>query len=269
MPQERLYRTEAIVLRQTDYGEADRILVMLTPTGRLSAIAKGVRRATSRKAGHLELFSRSSLLVAKGRNLDVITQAEIAETFEGLRSDLLRFTYACYAAELVERLAQEDDESGTFAVLLELLRWLEQERDPVLGVRYFELRLLECAGYAPQLFSCLSCRQPIREQVNLFSFEQGGLLCARCGPADHAARTVSINAQKVLRYLQTHDIDQARPLRLAPATHAEVEHLLLGYIEHVLEREVKSATFLRRLRLDLQRLDATLSAARIDASVAP
>lgn len=258
MPEERLYRTEAIVLRQSDYGEADRILALLTPRGKLSAIAKGVRRATSRKAGHLELFARTNLLVAKGRTLDVITQAEASEAFESLKTDLLRFTYACYAAELVERLAQEEEDDGgaLFELLLGLLRWLERERDPALGVRHFELRLLDGAGYAPQLFTCLGCGRPIREQVNHFSAEQGGLLCADCGPLAGGARAVSVNAQKVLRYLQKHDAAEVRTLRLTPATHAEVESELLDYIEHVLEREVKSATFLRRLRLDLQRLSA-------------
>ncbi len=258
MPQERLYRTEAIVLRQTDFGEADRILSLLTPRGKFSAIAKGVRRPTSRKAGHLELFARTNLLVARGRNLDIITQAEASEAFESLKTDLLRFTYACYAAELIERLAQEEEDDGgaLFELLLGLLRWLERERDPAVGLRHFELRLLDGAGYAPQLFTCVSCAKAITEQVNYFSAEQGGLLCTECGASAAGVRAVSVNAQKVLRYLQKREVVEVRALWLAPATHAEVESVLLDYIEHVLEREVKSATFLRRLRLDLQRLAA-------------
>ncbi|NLG27261.1 MAG: DNA repair protein RecO [Chloroflexi bacterium] len=256
MPQERLYRTEAIVLRQMDYGEADRILTLLTPGGKRSAIAKGVRRATSRKAGHLGLFTRSNLLVATGRNLDVITQAEAAESFEALHGDLMRFTYACYAAELVERFAQEDDddEGALFGLLLSLLRWLVIESDLALGVRHFELRLLRAAGYAPELFACLGCGKQIAAETNYFALEQGGLYCAACGPAQGSTRPVSVNAQKVLRYLSTHGLDDLRTLRLLPATHAEVETLLFDYVEQVVEREVKSATFLQRLRQDLRRL---------------
>ena len=75
MRRERLYRTEGIVLREMDYGEADRILTLLTPGGKLSAIARGIRRPTSRKVGHLGLFYRAQMMLARGRELDTITQA--------------------------------------------------------------------------------------------------------------------------------------------------------------------------------------------------
>src|SRR5579864_2914277 len=91
MRESRVYRTEAIVLKGYDYGEADRILTLLTPhLGKLSAIAKGVRRTKSRMSGHVDLFTRSSLLIARGRQLDIITQADTLENFRPVRSDLWR-----------------------------------------------------------------------------------------------------------------------------------------------------------------------------------
>ena len=89
----RVYRTEAIVLRRTDFGEADRLLTVYTPDrGKLRLIAKGARKPTSRKSGHVELFSRGQFLVAVGRELDIITQAETLEPFRPLRENLLRTT---------------------------------------------------------------------------------------------------------------------------------------------------------------------------------
>ena len=253
MRQERLYRTEGIVLRQRDYAEADRILTLLTPEGKLSALVRGVRRATSRKVGHLGLFYRVQLMLARGRNLDIITQAESLEEFEGIRGDLLRFTYACYAAELMDRFAQEEEDSASlFHLMVQGLRLLATERDPRLWMRYFELRLLGYSGYQPELFVCVGCRERICPTVNFFSAEQGGFFCDRCGGGHPQARAVSVNAQKVLRYLQTHDAADVRRLRLMEATQVEVESLLQSYLEHILERELKSVAFLRHLRRELQ-----------------
>jgi DNA repair protein RecO (recombination protein O) len=302
MPQERLYRTEGIVLREMDYGEADRILTILTPERKLSVIAKGIRRATSRKAGHLGLFAHANLLIARGRNLDIVTQAESIEEFEGLRQDLLRFTYACYAAELVDRLAQEEEGSAElYRLMLDGLRWFSAVDDLRLWMRFFELRLLRYAGYEPELFICTQCQQPIEARPNAFSAAEGGMVCAHCGhmagaptsgarvsspagreeagqrpaPQDEGegaegarvsspalgatkATPASLNAQKVLRFLQTRSPDEIARLRITEETHAEVEKLLQDYLEYVLERELRSAAFLRRVRHELHAVEAAL-----------
>src|SRR5258706_6458598 len=93
----RVYTTEAIVLRRTDFGEADRILTLFTPSyGKVRAIAKGARRTTSRLAGHLEPFTRTQLLLATGRELDIVAQAEARERLDMLRADLWPPTGAWY-----------------------------------------------------------------------------------------------------------------------------------------------------------------------------
>src|SRR5438046_2057787 len=103
---DRLYRTEAVILRRVNVGEADKILTVYTPMrGKLRMVAKGVRRTTSRLGGHVELFTQARLLVAKGRNLDIVTQSEPVSIFRKLREDLNLFAYASYAAELLDRLA--------------------------------------------------------------------------------------------------------------------------------------------------------------------
>lgn len=87
----RVYSTEAIVLRRDDYGEADRLLTLLTPrSGKMRVMAKGARKTSSRKAGHVELFTRVTLMLARGRLFDIVTQAEAIETHRALREDLQR-----------------------------------------------------------------------------------------------------------------------------------------------------------------------------------
>ncbi|OGO05586.1 MAG: DNA repair protein RecO [Chloroflexi bacterium RBG_13_56_8] len=253
MQRERVYQTEALVIRSMDYAEADRILTLLTPGGKRRVIAKGIRRPTSRKAGHLGLFHRARVMLAKGRNLDIVTQAESLEEFEGLATDLLRFTYACYVGELLDRFAQEEEEiPSLYKLAVSTLRRLSTEEDLPIWVRYFELQLLRTAGYQPELFVCVECHEEIRPQSNYFDPEFGGLLCDRCGPVQPQAVAVSLNAQKVMRYLYRHSASEVGTLHVGSATHAEVESLLHAYLEHILERKVQSVDFLRRLRQELR-----------------
>jgi DNA repair protein RecO (recombination protein O) len=252
---ERLYRTEAVILRRQDIGEADRLLTLYTPQqGKLRAIAKGARKPTSRKAGHLELFLHSTLLVAKGQTLDIITQAETINAFRALREDLERTTYAHYVAELLDRFASEGQENQlAFQLLTATLQRLCDASDLRLAMRFYELRLLALEGYQPQLFRCLGCGDVIQPVVNYFHPEQGGILCPRCGEGlltGHGSlvRPVAVNTLKVLRYLQTHNYEQCSRIRLKPNTHRDMEALMRHYITYILEHNLKSVAFLNRVR---------------------
>src|SRR5215471_3777336 len=125
----RVYTTEAITLRRTDFGEADRILTLFTPAyGKVRAIAKGVRRTTSRLAGHLEPFTRTQLLLASGRDLDIVTQAEARERLEALRDEVWHATAAWYLAELVDRFLEDvDPHPHLYGLFLTMLRQLDED----------------------------------------------------------------------------------------------------------------------------------------------
>lgn len=255
MERERLYRTEAIVLRRTDFGEADRLLTLYTPyLGKIRAIAKGVRKPTSRKSGHVELLTHSRLLVARGRGLDIVTQAETIHSFRPLREDLLRTTYGYYAAELLDRFVGEGVENRPlFDLLVATLSRLGETDDLDLTARFYELRLLAFVGYRPQLFRCVECRGKVERGAKIyFSPSDGGTLCQRCynrGSAERrGAKAISLGALKVLRFLQTRDYDSCRRLQISRRLHEEMESVMGRYISHLLERNLKSLEFLRRLR---------------------
>ena len=109
---QRLYRTHAVVLRRRDYGDADRILTIFTPSlGKLEVIAKGIRKTTSRKAGHLELFTHTSLLLAQARTWDIISEAVTVESYRKIRNDLEKISRASYVCELVDCFTRADDEN--------------------------------------------------------------------------------------------------------------------------------------------------------------
>jgi DNA repair protein RecO (recombination protein O) len=246
----RVYRTEAIVLRHRRIGEADTILTLYTPEhGKFDAIAKGVRRPTSRKSGHLEELSRSSLLLARGHSLDVITQCQLIESFTSLRSDLPRLSRALYVAELVDRFSADRQENeAVYSLLSATLGQLAEAQEPDQTVRYFELQLLALTGFQPQLRSCASCRGPVDAVINSFSPAAGGVICTNCRAFETSLRPLTVNALKVLRLLQDGSGGEARRLRLTPVLAMEIEEHLNRYIQHILEREVRSRAFMRSVR---------------------
>jgi DNA repair protein RecO (recombination protein O) len=250
MTRERTFRTEAIVLRRTDFGEADRLLTLFSREyGKLTAVAKGARKPQTRKTGHVELFMRTQFLLAKGRDLAIITQAELVEAYPDLRTDLVRTTYASYLVELLDRFtADEDPHLGKYNLLADALGWLATSDNWLLAARVYELRLLAMAGFQPQLFHCVGCQEPVTEQDQFFSAELGGLLCPGCQPADRKARPVSAAAVKLLRYLQTRNWQTVQALQLRRALHTELESIMHFYLTYILERHLKSVEFLHRLR---------------------
>lgn len=250
MGRERTYRSEAIILRRTDFGEADRLLTLYSRQhGKIRAIAKGARKPQTRKAGHVELFMRTNFLIARGKNIDIITQAELVEAYPALRNDLIRTTYASYAVELLDNLtAEADHEPRKYDLLSKALGWFAEAPDLRLAARYYELRILSIAGYQPQLFHCVSCNEEIEEQDQFFSADLGGLLCPECRQYDRKAKPISATAVKVLRYLQTRSWETVSVLQLRSQLHRELEEIMFHYLSFVLERSLKSVEFLYRLR---------------------
>lgn len=249
MPRERTFRSEGIVLSRTNFGEADRLLTLFTPArGKIKAIAKGARKPQSRKTGHVELFMRSRFLIASGRNLGIVTQAEMIAAYPELRDDLVRATYASYVVELLDRFTVEDDPHRNMYELLVTTLEALTAGDVRLVSRYYELRLLSLAGFQPRLYNCVDCGKPIEEEDQFFSAELGGLLCPDCQQNDMGAMPVSAAAVKVLRYLQTRPWATVEHLSLRPALLRELERVMTFYLTHTLERDLKSAEFLQRLR---------------------
>ena len=242
---DRVYRTEAIILRRSDFGEADRLLLLATPGGKRRVVAKGVRKTTSRLAGHIELFTHSSLLLAIGRNLDIVTQSQVLDGYPQLRNELPRLSCAYYAAELYDKFTEEEEENRPlFQLLVDILGLIDATSSPDLALRAYELRLLQINGYRPHLHHCAVCQETLTEDADRFSPSMGGVLCQRDRSADRSALTMSGAAFRLLRYLQSQPLQAIDTLRLSSSVRNEVQGLLRAYIRHLLERDLKSAAFL-------------------------
>jgi DNA repair protein RecO (recombination protein O) len=243
-------RVEAIVLRHTDWGEADRLLWLFTrEIGKVQVVAKGVRKPRSRKAGHLEPFTRVELLLARGRDLPIITQAEAKDAFLQLREDLVRVGYASYVIELLDRFTYEEGENlNLYRLLSETLSRLNNEAQPAFAIRYYEIRLLDLVGFRPQLFQCVNCGEVIKAEDQYFSFEKGGVFCPKCGPKEPRVRPVSLPALKILRHFQRSRYSEAQRLRLSAAVDNELENLMGHYLTYLLERSLNTPMFLKHVR---------------------
>jgi DNA repair protein RecO (recombination protein O) len=246
----RLYRCEAIVLARMDFGEADRILTLYSRQhGKLRVIAKGARRPLSRLGPHLEYFSRSRLMLAKGRDLDVVTGAETDDAHLAIRDDLDAFGHASHMVEMLARLTEDRQENeAVFELLASSLRLLAEGVDAFHVTRHYELALLTLLGYRPELYGCVECRTALGQAPHPFAVGMGGFLCEGCRGHVTGARAASVDAQKYLRALDRGGLGATIRLRLDAPLRDEVEGLLGGYVRHIAERDLGSLRVLRELR---------------------
>ena len=247
MVRPRTYKTRGVVLKQTPLGEADRILTIYTPDlGKLRAVARGVRRTTSRLGGHLEPLSHASISLSRGRSLDAISEAETIRSFRAVREDLQRLSEGVYLAELTDSFSAEQQPGlEVYYLLLDALGSLDGSDGARQTVRHFEVQILSRSGFGPELHQCVECRTTLEPGDYFHSSAKGGVLCDSCKAlSEDALLPLSLNANKVLRFLATASVDRAAALQVPPGVAAEADRLIRSYIRYVLERELKSVEFM-------------------------
>jgi DNA repair protein RecO (recombination protein O) len=263
----RLYRDEAVVLRTQKLGEADRIITLLARrTGRVRAVAKGVRRTKSRFGARLEPFTHVDLQLYAGRSLDIITQAETLRPYgERLTGDYPRYTAGVAMLETAERFTPEEKEPALrqFLLLVGGLRTLgAREHDPRLVLDAYLLRSLAVAGYAPSLEECAVCGTVLREPVLrepvlrgpelrgpelrgpetagehslAFAVAAGGLTCRPCRPPGAASpATQTVDLMSALLRGDWSGADASEPRH-----RVECSGLVAAYLQWHLEHSIRS-----------------------------
>ena len=245
----RVYQTEGIIIKKHKFSEADRLLTIFTADyGKVRAIAKGAMRPKSKLGGNVELLTHSLLMLARGRNLDIITQAQTIDNFLSMRDSLELMSCGFYLSELVDTFTEESvEDRELFDLFLCTLRELSESRESERILRYFELRLLSNMGYRPQLYKCANCSKQLQPVVNYFNPVQGGALCRECGYPDMSAKTLSVNALKILRLWLRCDFATARRVRLNPELTREIKNLMRDSVKYVLEKQLKSIDWMDKL----------------------
>lgn len=247
---ERSYKTNAIILRRSELGESDYLITAYTPTfGKVRAVAKGARKPASRQTGQVELYTLAHLVIHRGRELHVINQAQTQEPYLALHEDLERSIYASHFAELLDLFTYEDENTpAAFDLISAALAWLcEPESDIKLTARYYEFQLLRVMGYEPALFDCVVSGEELVATSQYFCVSEGGVVAA-AHTAGLDVLPLSLAVFKILRHFSREKWQNVKTLRLETAHHAELERLLHSYLTYLLERQLKSADVLRKLK---------------------
>ena len=240
-----LYRDEGVVLRTQKLGEADRIVTLLTRrTGRVRAVAKGVRRTTSKFGARLEPFSHVDLQMFEGRELDIVTQAETLDAYgEPIAADYGRYTAGTAILEATERLTVEEREPSLrlYLLLVAALRALaESAHGPTLVLDAFLLRSLAVSGYTPSLDACARCGAPGPHRS--FAIAAGGMVC----PDDRPAGAASPSGPAVALLGALLDGDWALADGSDERTRREASGLVAAYLQWHLERGLRSLPLVER-----------------------
>ncbi len=248
-PGERLYRCDAIVLARMDFGEADRIVTVYSRQfGKLRIIAKGARRPMSRLGPHLEYFSHASLMLSRGRDLDVVTGAETINPHLPIREDLDAYGHASHMVEVLSRLTEDRQQNiAVFELLSRSLQLLAEHITPFHVTRHYEFVLLGLLGFKPEIYRCVECQERLAEAPHPFAIAAGGYLCDLCRGRVPMVRDVSVHAQKYLRALDRGGLSATARFAIDNDLRLELEGMLGAYLRHVAERDLGSLRVWREL----------------------
>jgi DNA repair protein RecO (recombination protein O) len=247
----RVTRTEVVVLRHRRLGETDRIVTLLTPgRGKVDAVAKGALRPRSKLAGHLEPAMHVEVLLAHGRTLDIVTQAQTVESFAGVRGDLERLSTAMYLVDVTDRLTIEHhDVRPIYELLLASLIRLARGDGAHLLTRSFEMTLLDITGFRPEWHVCVECGRPADAAPVGWTALGGGVVCGNCLERHEEASLLDVTVLKVLRAIQRGPYEEAARIRLTPELAAALERVMHALVRATAERDLGSQRFVEAVRM--------------------
>jgi DNA repair protein RecO (recombination protein O) len=238
--------TAALCLSATDFSETSQVLRFFTPTaGKIGCIAKGAKRRKSAFLAPFELLSLYELVRIEKRpgTLDILTKAERVRSFTALRREYPRYAAACYAADLVDEFAQEGQVvEGLFELLLEVLERLETGVPVPDALFSYETRALGVLGFLPRMRECGVCRKPAARPDLYFSVQDGGVLCPECRPREQRWFPVRRAAVESIARFGEGDLPKES---MKKGLILEIRQLLDACVRHHLEREPRSARFVR------------------------
>jgi len=181
-----LYKTEGIVLKSIEYGDADKIVTLYTKNyGKIQAIAKGVRKTKSKFGSSIEILTHSMFLIYKGKNIDIISQTEILESFFTASKEIIKFAFASNCIEVLDKISIEGEINfDLFFLLREVLHYLKEAKDPKLLTLSFKWKTLTIIGYKPSLDRCIICDSKLEalevQKEIYFNISEGGVICDKC-----------------------------------------------------------------------------------------
>jgi len=242
--------TEGIILRQTKYGESDKILTIFTKkNGKIQAIAKGARKPKSALIASAQVFCYSDFVFFKGKSFYHINNGEIISSFYALRENLSKLAYGTYIVELTEAgLNDEEPNEKLFQLLIKTLKILASIDDNFLKlVLAFKIKYISFIGYKPHLKDCIECGRSLGNRLK-FSISHGGALCENCFSKDIYSEKIDIQTLRAMDKLLYSDLDELQNIEVEKDTLLKIEGVLIRYItSHIEKRNFKSLDFINTL----------------------
>lgn len=238
-----IYKTHGIIIKRSNLFESDRIITIYTKNkGKIKAIAKGSRKIHSKLSGNLELFCLSNFTIAEGKNIDIITGAQIEKCFLDLRKNLHKTRVAQYFAELIEKMTEiSDPHPEIFLLFLYALENINTKYNRLV-IPYFEWNLLSQLGYHPELEKCVKCREKVQECENIyFDSAMGGLICTNC---EKGQKKISVTVIKILRLFLRNNFNKISKIKINRLEEKEIFYITRSFLKQKSEKKINSQKFL-------------------------
>lgn len=245
-----LVKTQGIVIKQMNLGEADKIITLFTDKlGKIGAVVHGARKSKSIFLSSTQIFAYCEFVLYKGKSMYTVNQSEIKESFQGLLSDLYTLTYSSYMVELLDALIQNEESNiELFTLVLKALYLMtDTDIDKEVLIRIFELKSMIISGFMPNLYNCSICKEGNKEAVR-FSIRYGGLICEECNSNDQYSIKVDGSTISIMRYFLKNNIEKIRTLKVSKQNKEEMKKIMKNYIRYYLERDFKSLEFLDNIK---------------------
>lgn len=244
------YNSRSIILKKRDLRETDGLLSIFSEKeGKITAVAKGVKKTRSSLRGCVQPFCHSLLYYNRGREMDLITQGKIIDFFGNSREDINRTLYSVYLMELLDKsLMERVPLPNLYGTVVQILELLNERGLNLLLIRYFESRLLVSLGYKPVVNQCVHCGGKHFTDYN-FSLVEGGLVCSAC--AKSGDRLINLRGESValIKLLCEGSLQAVQRVKASPAAMQQLEMFLERYLEYHLERRFKLKNTIRWLKL--------------------
>ena len=234
-----------------EFKEADKIVTIYTKDyGKITAIAKGVRKTKSKFGSSLEILTHSVFLLYKGRNIDIVSQTEILESFFSTSKNVIKFAFAANCVEMVNKLTEEREINiGLFNLLKEVLHYLRKTDDPKLLTLSSKWQTMSLLGYRPSINRCCRCNKGVEDQKEMyFNVKEGGLVCNHCIAEDNeGCISVSLYFVKLLRKILITHLSTISNATIPDNKMKELEKITNIYIGYHSEKSFKTDRFLKSL----------------------
>jgi len=233
------YKDRGIVVRRDNFGEADRCLTIYARRrGKISILAKGSRRPTAKLTGAVNLLNEIEFVAAEGRNLDILTEAQIVTAHGALSRQLAKTKIAYWFCELIDKLVHDEEaHPRLYDFLSQSLRALNNYASDLL-LSHFIYNSLSELGYRPEIKKCAQCGKPLNGNARMyFSPASGGVVSGSCAPA--GGRVIKTDTIKAMRLLDA-PLAQVSPLKISPVIRKELESHLKDFVEFIAQKSIRS-----------------------------